>query len=278
MRLSSLARKILPVLALSLLVMSCEDDPTGPGDSIIGVWRLVEQSIEVTIDGVLQPDFGETITAPDDIHFWQIFEITEDDLTSYQNDPCTTDFYSQTTGYNREGDAIHTSEGDTLQVSFDGDQLVFTIEYTETNEGATVAERMIIILAPYDGALPPTEWGTAISNDSYEPDDTYTDATAIATGSGNAQDHILLDGDADWFSLPVTSGTTYVIETTGFLDTYLRLYDTDGSSLITEDDDSGVGLNARIVWTAPADGTYYFSVRGYADSQCGRYSVSVVTQ
>jgi len=277
MRLRSLAKRVLPVLALSLLVISCEDDPTGPGGSIIGTWRFMQESIEVTVNGVLQPEYSETYTYSDNIYYIQLVEITEENVSFYQNDPCADDYNMETIPYTLEEQTIYTTE-DTLQVAFEGNNLVLSQQFTETVESQTAVITVELMFAPYDGAVPPTEWSSVIPNDSYEPDDTYTEATAIATGSANTQEHVLLDGDADWFSFSATSGTTYILETTGDIDTYLRLYDTDGTTMLGSNDDGGTSLNAKLQWTAPADGTYYFSVRGYADSQCGLYSISVVVQ
>ena len=49
----------------------------------------------------------------------------------------------------------------------------------------------------------------------------------------------------------------------------MYLYDTDGSTLITYNDDGGTGLASHIAWTAPASGDYYIRVRQYRGSIYG---------
>jgi len=118
--------------------------------------------------------------------------------------------------------------------------------------------------------------------DSYEPDNTYTQASPITT-NGSAQTHNFhVPGDQDWVSFPAsTSVLGYAIETSnlGFgSDTYMELYDTDGTTLIASDDDGGVGLASRIDWAPPVDGTYYVKVRHFSSSASGpdtNYDLSV---
>jgi hypothetical protein len=110
-------------------------------------------------------------------------------------------------------------------------------------------------------------------DDSYEPDDTFTRAKPIAKGD-LAQSHTLssLD-DEDWLKFVAESGTTYTIETQGTTDTYLNLFDTDGTSLLASDDDiSTTNLNGRIVWTCMTSGPYYFEVAGW---DVGCYTVTL---
>ena len=56
------------------------------------------------------------------------------------------------------------------------------------------------------------------------------------------------------------SGVEYTLETSNLgsdCDTFVILWDTDGLTFLAIDDDGGVGVASRIVWTAPASGTYY---------------------
>jgi hypothetical protein len=113
--------------------------------------------------------------------------------------------------------------------------------------------------------------------DQYEPDSTYTLATLIAKGDP-AQTHALSAGDLDWLKFQADSGTAYTIATGGSLDTYLNLFGTNGTTLLNSDDDSGVNLNAMIVWTCSSSGMYYFRVHGNFKGQrtrAGYYTVSV---
>jgi len=113
----------------------------------------------------------------------------------------------------------------------------------------------------------------ALIGDAYEPDSSYAQAQLIVK-DGAAQSHTLSgEDDKDWIKFAAVSGTTYTIETGGSTDTYLDLYGTDGRSLLASDDDSGSPYpNAKIVWTCPSSGTYYFTVAGW---DVGSYTVTL---
>lgn len=113
-----------------------------------------------------------------------------------------------------------------------------------------------------------------VDPDSYESDGSSASAKPITT-DGVAQNRTLTFHDTDWVSFNAVSGTTYTIQTTGTLDTYLYLYQTNGVTLITSDDDTGAGTNALITWACTASGTYYFKVIGFSSRWMGNYSVSV---
>jgi len=89
------------------------------------------------------------------------------------------------------------------------------------------------------------------------------DATPVAPGAHVGE--ISYHGDIDFFSFNATAGQAYDIlvdlpETGGVDDSTLWLYDTDGATMLTWDDDGGYRYGSRIVWTAPADGTYFLAV------------------
>jgi hypothetical protein len=87
--------------------------------------------------------------------------------------------------------------------------------------------------------------------------------------------------DIDFFSFDATAGQTYEIlidlPVQGLRDSTAWLYDTDGRTLLSWDDDGGHGWGSRIIWTAPADGTYYLAVDAYElwDDDIGAYSVQI---
>ena len=113
--------------------------------------------------------------------------------------------------------------------------------------------------------------------DAYEPDNSPATATTIST-DGIAQSHTIdLAGDVDYVKFSATSGTEYTIETTlgTCTDTYIYLYDADGTTIIDYDDDSGVGYASRITWTCVSSGIYYVKIRHYYDDETGSYDISV---
>ena len=83
-------------------------------------------------------------------------------------------------------------------------------------------------------------------------------------------------GEEDLFKFTVTTGGNHVIDTRGPTDVVMKLFGPNSqTSVIAEDDDSGVDTNARIkVGLIP--GLYYVQVRHYNKaSGVGNYSVKV---
>lgn len=117
-----------------------------------------------------------------------------------------------------------------------------------------------------------------VGPDIYESDNTSGTASAYTAIQAHTF-HVYSDTDWVSFTVPamdVTKPASYVLETKGLgwgMDTYLYLYDVDGSTLLAEDDDGGEDLASRIEWTPPATGTYYIKVEpldsdntGYCDA------------
>lgn len=121
------------------------------------------------------------------------------------------------------------------------------------------------------------------TGDAYEPDDSSGEANAI-TVSGAAQQHTIDPmGDEDWVSFPVTAKWSYSIWTAegtpaDGMDTYLELFDSNGTTLLYEDDDGGDGAFSQIDFTAPTSKTVYARVTGYSDSSTGSYALQVTGQ
>src|SRR5262249_27799035 len=71
---------------------------------------------------------------------------------------------------------------------------------------------------------------------------------------------------------------TYVIDMVsadqGKLDPWLRLLNMDGKTL-AEDDDGGVGLNARFTFRAPATGTYQIIATSFLEVGDGPFPLTV---
>ena len=133
-----------------------------------------------------------------------------------------------------------------------------------------VADRVYYAkVSSYQNALIPnytlslTEAGTS-AGDAYESDNTISAAKGII--AGETQSHsIHVAGDVDWVKFrPIQSGT-YQIQTSGDADMKLYLYSASGT-LITSDDDSGVGVNARISINFNANTDYYIKASAYSSS------------
>jgi len=197
-------------------------------------------------------------------------------ITSIGRDRTERIFYRVLTVYLTSGsnfgdayDALRSACNDL--VSIDPDGIDFTNVHCQQVQEALDATEMD----------QPVCGGGSGTPDSYEDDDTAGDASTI-TVNGDAQSHNFHDaGDNDWVRFSATTGTNYVIETSNLgstCDTYVYLYDTDGDTQITYNDDGGTGLASRIAWTASADGTYYVRIRHYSSSRYGSgtdYDLSV---
>jgi hypothetical protein len=110
------------------------------------------------------------------------------------------------------------------------------------------------------------------ASDAYEEDDTAATASTLVVG-GAAQTHnVCPAGDADWARFSATAGFTYTVETFNLgdvADTVLCLFDASGTTQLACDDDSGPGNGSRVVWQAPADGTYALRVTDYNPEVAG---------
>ena len=124
---------------------------------------------------------------------------------------------------------------------------------------------------------------TAAAADDYAAS-TATSGTLSVGGSVIGK--IESRGDVDWFKVTLIAGKTYQFtldanSITGAIgDPFLRLYNSAGV-LLSSDDDSGVGLNAEINFTAGTTGTYYIAALQSAsgliiDPQTGAYKLSLV--
>jgi predicted secreted protein len=119
---------------------------------------------------------------------------------------------------------------------------------------------------------------STVSTDDYKNDTTTTGTLVPGTSVTGA---IETGGDADWFGITLTAGTSYTINldaaaSAGLTDPYLSLYNSTGA-LITSDDDSGTGLNAQLNYTPSITGRYFLgaSSASFFSTQTGRYTLSV---
>lgn len=77
------------------------------------------------------------------------------------------------------------------------------------------------------------------------------------------------------FLVKLVKGKTYTIDMESTeLDSYLRLEDSNGGQL-AEDDDSGGGLNARILFTSAVDDTYRIVATTFPDEATGTFTLTV---
>ena len=108
------------------------------------------------------------------------------------------------------------------------------------------------------------------------PKTTPPAATRLTVGAAPTAASIGAPGEEDRFAFAVTEAATYVVETVGDTDVIMKLFGPDSTTaLIAEDDDSGQGLNPRIV-RALSPGEYLVQIRHYrSGSGAGAYSIAV---
>src|SRR6056297_1446122 len=280
---------LIPLLimgAFFLTFTACEDDEEDDGQSIAGKW-YVYNDVDINIDDQGEEAYDDYYYKEYDYDFYaaDIYDISESAVTIYENES-GTEYSSQEMDYEMlDGNKIVASitDGtqtyyDTADYHFDGDMLVIV---TSQSEGGEEYYRNEMYLKPYNGDLPPASWTTEIQADNYESDDAYTEATEIEVG-GEPQQHSTTSADDDWFHFDAEAGETYVLKVSGYMDNYLELYSTDGTTQIDSDDDSSPELdgttywgNPYLVWTCQASGTYYFNVKGWSDNSLGYYYMEV---
>jgi hypothetical protein len=110
------------------------------------------------------------------------------------------------------------------------------------------------------------------SADAYEPDDSTGQAVQLTLGQTQTHNFSTIS-DQDWLKIQAQAGQTYTIQTSNLgtsADTYLYIYASDGNTLLASNDDAdGNTLASRVVWTAPADGTYYVLVKDWNPNVAG---------
>ncbi len=122
--------------------------------------------------------------------------------------------------------------------------------------------------------------GFELIDDPYEPNDD-TSAYSYVEASSTVSATINPETDQDWWAFSHFGGTL-VAETTGPCDpttgdTVLTLYEVDGTTVVTFDDDGGTG-NCSLISTAVPAGDYYVVVESYANSLfVSRYDLTVTS-
>ena len=120
------------------------------------------------------------------------------------------------------------------------------------------------------GMIPAGSFNPLITSTSY-----YSTSKAENAILGQDNDGVIeFYGDSTYYKFVPSLSGYYVAETIGNTDTFIELYESDNVPLTT-DDDSGANYNARIIYYLEKDTSYYFKVKGYADSILGDYAFSI---
>jgi hypothetical protein len=152
------------------------------------------------------------------------------------------------------------------------------------NSGDSLSVTVAARLGYWSGTITGTAWfddlHLAPLGETISGDDTVTNAQEIAVGEVQVHNMDSLM-DQDWLKFQAQGGVTYTLSTFDLgtaADTYLYLYDTDGTTLLAANDDYGGSLASRIDWTAPTTSTYYLLIQHWNPNVggCGTaYTVSV---
>jgi hypothetical protein len=118
-----------------------------------------------------------------------------------------------------------------------------------------------------------------VCNDWNEPNDSASTATSIVNKEIIEAD-ICGNGDRDMYAFTHKQGTEVVVDIDAQgegseLDAYVYLLDSDGTTVLAENDDANGSLDSYLVYTLPHDGTYYVRVRDYGDGGGTEYTYSI---
>jgi len=107
--------------------------------------------------------------------------------------------------------------------------------------------------------------------DAFEGDNAVAQAATLTINQ--VQSHNFSSaGDQDWVKFSAEGGKEYTFSTRNLgaaADTYLYLYDTDGTTLLLTNDDTEDTLASQIKWIAPATGVYFLLVRHWNPNVAG---------
>ena len=255
---------IKTLLAVTLLLLiACEEEVPDYAGDLVGLYRVVQ----VESEGL------EFDLSSDPIESAWFIELTLDEFITHKNDEtiCLDEYETEHDGLDGvTASSILFTDDYSYEYHWQGDFLEINDDYDQ------------ITLERYTGSFPPAEWldDDLLHNDTYEPNNQSTIATAIASG-GTIQNHYMgACGDYDFFMFSALEGKNYILETgtpsTSDLDLYLTLYSGSQERIDTADDQDGFDLNPRLEWTCENTGDYYFVIESYYYEEYGDYSVSVV--
>ena len=94
-----------------------------------------------------------------------------------------------------------------------------------------------------------------------------------------AQGTLTGTNDHDWYKVNLVAGQSYSFAMTGsgtlnVQDTFLRLYGSDGTTVVASNDDGLPGRNSLFTFTATTTGAYYVDAAAFSTTDTGQYGLS----
>ncbi len=148
---------------------------------------------------------------------------------------------------------------------------VFTDTITITSAGTWYFK---IQVTNQDSTYYTTGISRTVLGDPYEPNDTYTSAYHIFNGDTLTQATIDPAGDHDWFFFTGQSGDSVIIDIDAqsigsSMNSYIYLYDKDGTTILSSNDDYAGLPDSHIEYTLTSSGRFYIMVRDSGDPNVG---------
>jgi hypothetical protein len=133
------------------------------------------------------------------------------------------------------------------------------------------ADRYKILFTNRSSSSTTFSFVAAVVPDPVDPTDPTDPGSFLTIGS--SRPGYIKSGGEEFYQFKVNSSKTLSIYTASSIDTYLEVFDKNGSK-IASDDDSGSGRNA-LIRRSFSPGVYEIKVRGYSSSVSGNYSINL---
>lgn len=131
------------------------------------------------------------------------------------------------------------------------------------SDGNSGGSSGVIIEDPYDPLYP------SIADDYENNGGDETPATSSTITIGESQARTLWPiGDVDYVKVDLAAGTSYEFSVNQLCvacDTYMSLYDTDGTTLLATNDDY-LGLDSRLLFTPTVAGAYHLKIESFKEA------------
>ena len=149
----------------------------------------------------------------------------------------------------------------------------------------SVGDTVIKVKVTAEDSSSTQTYTVTVTRDDFPNDNTTTGEVEVG---GTVTGNIGTVGDYDRFKVELEAGTRYQLDLEGadtgrgtLADPHLGLYDNIGSHLQGDngqlgDDNSGVGANARMIYTPDASGDFYPVATEINDNLTGAYTLSVI--